>query len=99
MTFLIVDKILLRESFDSFISENYKDKSSFKISTSGSTGTTFVVFQDKNKKYRNTADTIYFCERAGYKLGQKLFYIRAWGDILKKNRLTSFFQNIRTELI
>ena len=94
--FPIVNKLLLRESIDEFISENYKNKPSFEVSTSGSTGTPFLVFQDKNKKYRNTADTIYFGEKAGYKLGHKLFYIRAWGSLLKKNRLASFLQNIRT---
>jgi phenylacetate-CoA ligase len=96
LDFPIVNKLILRERLDDFISVNYKDKPNFEVSTSGSTGTPLVVFQDLNKKERNTADTLYFGEKAGYKIGHKLFYIRAWGGLLTKNRLTSFFQNVKT---
>lgn len=94
--FPIVNKLILRENLDRFISTKYKDKPSFEVSTSGSTGTPLVVFQDINKKHRNTADTLYFSEKAGYKIGHKLFYIRAWGKILNKSFLTSFLQNVKT---
>lgn len=93
--FPVVNKVQLREFVDDFISEKFKDKKSFQVSTSGSTGTPFVVYQDKNKKIRNTADTIYFSEKAGYKIGQKLFYIRAWSKLIKKSNLATFLQNIR----
>lgn len=93
--FPIVNKILLRESLDSFVSEKFKGKPKFQVSTSGSTGTPFVVFQDKNKKFRNTADTIYFSDKAGYKIGHKLFYIRAWNKIISKNKIAVFLQNVR----
>ncbi|WP_170063969.1 phenylacetate--CoA ligase family protein [Jejuia pallidilutea] len=93
--FPIVDKMLLRESVNDFISNKFKDKSSYEVSTSGSTGTPFVVFQDKNKKNRNTADTLFFGEKAGYKIGHKLFYIRAWSKVISKSRLTTLLQNIR----
>ena len=92
--FPIVNKLVLRHSFDDFISKEYKNSTSFEVSTSGSTGTPFTVLQDKNKKYRNVADTIYFGEKAGYKLGHKLFYLRAWSSLIEKNRLIIFFQNI-----
>ncbi|WP_298345812.1 CoF synthetase [uncultured Algibacter sp.] len=94
--FPIVNKLILRESMNQFISENYRAKDSFEVSTSGSTGTPFLVLQDKNKKHRNTADTLYFGEKSGYRIGQKLFYIRAWGNLLTKSRLASFLQNIIT---
>lgn len=93
--FPIVNKVLLREFVDDFISEEFKDKKSYQVSTSGSTGTPFVVYQGKNKKLRNTADTIYFSEKAGYRIGHKLFYIRAWNKLIKKNKLATFLQNIR----
>lgn len=96
LDFPVVNKLILRESMEQFISDNYKQKDSFEVSTSGSTGTPFIVLQDKNKKYRNTADTLYFGEKAGYRIGQKLFYIRAWGNLLTKSRLASFLQNIVT---
>jgi phenylacetate-CoA ligase len=93
--FPIVNKLILRENLDSFLSTKYKDEPSFEVSTSGSTGTPLVVFQDINKKHRNTADTLYFSEKAGYRIGHKLYYIRAWGSLLKKGLLTSFMQNIK----
>nr|WP_321222495.1 CoF synthetase [uncultured Psychroserpens sp.] len=92
--FPVIDKLMLRNSLDDFIAKDYKNKKSFEASTSGSTGTPFVVFQDKNKKNRNAADTIYFGEQTGFKIGHKLYYIRAWGDIVKKAKLTSLLQNI-----
>lgn len=94
--FPVVDKLLLRNEIDSFISTRYKNKSGFEVSTSGSTGTPFIIIQDKNKKLRNTADTLYFNEKSGYKVGYKLYYIRAWGNLLKKNPLISFLQNTKT---
>ncbi|TYA71823.1 phenylacetate--CoA ligase family protein [Seonamhaeicola marinus] len=93
--FPVVSKTMIRNK-ENFISNEYINRRSFDISTSGSTGTPFTVLQDKNKKARNTADTIYFGEKAGYKLGYKLFYIRLWGGTLKKSKLVSFLQNIKT---
>jgi len=93
--FPIVDKILLRASINDFVSNKFKDKSSFEVSTSGSTGTPFIVYQNKNKKNRNTADTLFFGEKAGYKVGQRLFYIRAWSKLISKSRLVTFLENIK----
>ncbi|WP_143148069.1 CoF synthetase [Algibacter luteus] len=94
--FPIVNKLILRENLENFISVSYKNKPNFEVSTSGSTGTPLLVYQDINKKQRNTADTLYFGEKAGYKIGQKLFYFRAWGGILNKSVLASFLQNVKT---
>lgn len=93
--FPVVNKIILRSQLDRFISEKYKNKPNFKVSTSGSTGTPLVVFQDKNKRHRNTADTLYFGQKAGYEIGQKLFYMKAWSSLLKKSNLVAFLQNIK----
>lgn len=93
--FPVVDKLLLRNSMNDFISINFIDKKGFEVSTSGSTGTPFVVYQDKNKKTRNTADTIFFSEKAGYKIGYRLFYIRAWSKVISKSKLATYLQNIK----
>ena len=93
--FPVVDKVFIRQQFDNFVSKEYKGKPSFEVYTSGSTGTPFTVYLDKNKKYRNTADTIYFGKKAGYELGQKLFYIRDWNNVPSKSKLFSLIQNIR----
>ena len=94
--FPIVNKLILREQFDNFLSIKHKDKKSFEVSTSGSTGTPLLVLQDKRKKQRNRADTIYFSRKSGYIIGHKLYYIRAWGKLLKKRFFTCFLQNVKT---
>src|SRR5690606_23000950 len=62
--------------------------------TSGSTGTPFRLYHDKQKKLQNTADTLYFAKKAGFELGQKLIYLRHWDQYNSKNRLAAFVQNI-----
>ncbi|WP_298316356.1 CoF synthetase [uncultured Aquimarina sp.] len=92
--FPIINKEIVKNSYQEFLSETYKHKKHFSVSTSGSTGTSFTMLQDYNKKKRNTADIIYFSELAGYQLGHKLFYLRFWDMFKKKNKLASFLQNI-----
>ena len=89
--FPIVNKLILREQFDNFLSKKHNHKKSFEVSTSGSTGTPFLVRQDIIKKQRNRADTIYFSRKAGYNIGHKLFYMRAWGNLIKKKKNHLFF--------
>ncbi|WP_299311827.1 CoF synthetase [uncultured Aquimarina sp.] len=93
--FPIINKEIVKYSYQEFLSEIYKNKKYVSVSTSGSTGTSFTVFQDHNKKQRNTADIIYFSKLAGYELGHKLFYLRFWNMFKKKNKLESFIQNVR----
>ncbi len=92
--FKIIDKNILRSNINAFISNKYVNKRLYQVSTSGSTGGTLTVFQDKNKKYRNTADIMYFAHLAGYKMGHKLFYARHWGGLHKKSKFKSWIQNI-----
>ncbi len=94
--FPVVNKNIIRDNFEQFQSEGYKDKLNYEVLTSGSTGTPFKTFQDKNKKIRNTADTIYFAEKSGFKLGDQLIYIRLWGEQHKKSSFSSWIQNIVT---
>lgn len=62
--------------------------------TSGSTGTPFVTYQDANKKHRNAADTIFFADLAGFKIGERLYYFKIWSDLNKKSGLLQWQQNI-----
>lgn len=93
--FPVMDKSEIRNNFDAFISRDFLDKKTFKVVTSGSTGTPFTVLQNEGKRKRNGADTMYFAKRAGYKLGTKLFFMRVWGDKMGlKSRIANFARNI-----
>lgn len=92
--FPVVDKNFIRERADEFLSTDFNDSNRFKAVTSGSTGTPFKVFHDKNKKQRNSADTIYFAKRAGFNVGDKLVYLKIWSENNKKSKLLRLMQNI-----
>ncbi len=92
--FPVVNKELIKKNTTGFQSRRYSHKKQFSVATSGSTGASFIVQQDYNKRYRNVADILYFSELAGFQLGYRLFYLRFWSMFQKKNRLQSFFQNI-----
>ncbi|MCK6648617.1 MAG: CoF synthetase [Bacteroidia bacterium] len=92
--FPVIDKNIIRQNYDRFISRQFKKSDLIKTITSGSTGTPFVVYQNRDKKNRNSADTIYFAQNAGYNLGEKLFYFKIWSELNKKSRLIQIAQNI-----
>ncbi|MBQ4802010.1 phenylacetate--CoA ligase family protein [Aquimarina sp. MMG015] len=92
--FPVVNKEIVRSSYQKIQSQKHKNSKKIGVSTSGSTGASFTVYQDINKKARNTADIIYFSELCGFNIGYKLFYLRFWNMFKKKNKLASFFQNI-----
>lgn len=92
--FPVVDKALMRDNFETFRSNSYRDKKQHKVSTSGSTGNPFNIFHDKNKRARNTADTIYFAKKTGFNVGERLYYLRLWDKQYKKSDWLSWMQNI-----
>jgi phenylacetate-CoA ligase len=92
--FPVLNKFDLRKNFNELQSNvNYKNK--FEITSSGSTGTTSTTIQDKNKKDRNTADTIYFKQKAGFEVGHRIYYIRRWFEVHKKSKCSAWLQNIK----
>lgn len=94
--FPVIDKTLIRNNYDAFLSSKFNEAQRVSLVTSGSTGTPFKVYQDHNKKKRNSADTIYFAEKAGFTIGSKLVYLKIWSDYNKKKSLTKWMQNIQT---
>jgi phenylacetate-CoA ligase len=90
----VVNKNLIRSSSKKFFSGEFNDKQRIPMTTSGSTGTPFTVYQSKEKKYRNTADTIYFASLGGYKLGERLYYYKIWSDYNRKSTILRWMQNI-----
>lgn len=92
--FPVIDKNTILGNYEDFKSDQYKGSKLYKVSSSGSTGVPFGVFQDKNKKNRNTADVIYFSKRAGGVFGDKFVIIKLWDHKNRKGSLLSFIQNI-----
>ncbi|UNY98402.1 CoF synthetase [Zhouia spongiae] len=92
--FKVIDKNIIRDSYNDFLSDKYHMKSLKQVYTSGSTGTPFKVYQDKNKRRRNAADNLFFAEKSGYKIGEKLYYIRHWDQYNKKGLLEFWLKNM-----
>ena len=92
--FPVINKNIVRENDNAFRSSNKKYSSKCCYYTSGSTGAPFSVHVNKSKRDRTTADTIYFGELAGYKLGDRLFYFKIWSQLNKKGKLLGLAQNI-----
>ena len=92
--FPVVNKNSIRREEARFLSSAFPTTDLLKTTTSGSTGTPFTVFLDKNKKARNTADTLYFASRTNYRLGDRLYYLKIWSASNRKSRLGAFAQNV-----
>ncbi|WP_282042960.1 CoF synthetase [Winogradskyella flava] len=91
--FPVIGKTTIQDNFESFQSSAFKDKPNFKVSTSGSTGVPFFLFQNKGKRQRNQADVIYFFDQAGYKVGNRLYELEVWRGHNQKGKLKSWLQN------
>ncbi|AWI24441.1 phenylacetate--CoA ligase family protein [Flavobacterium pallidum] len=92
--FRVMDKNFIRENSASFLSSAFEEHQRIAAVTSGSTGTPFKVFHDRNKKSRNSADTIYFASRAGFSVGEKLYYFKIWSALNHKSFSLRYMQNI-----
>ncbi|MCX8491158.1 MAG: hypothetical protein ORN54_08830 [Cyclobacteriaceae bacterium] len=92
--FPVLDKNSIRVKLDHLLSEEFTAKERIPAITSGSTGTPFKTFQSKEKNSRNTADTMFFANLAGYQLGNKLYYFKIWSEYNKKSKFRQYIQNI-----
>ena len=92
--FPVVDKNIIRGQRSAFLSGLYRKSNLTEMVTSGSTGTPFAVLQDKGKRLRNAADTIWWGQHAGYAIGTPLFYFRIWTSINRKSSLSTWLENI-----
>jgi phenylacetate-CoA ligase len=92
--FPVINKNIIRENSESFISADNNFNQAKSVVTSGSTGTPFSVKHDRRKRTRNTADTIYFGELAGFRIGQRLYYFKIWNKFNRKAKYLQFAQNV-----
>jgi phenylacetate-CoA ligase len=93
-SFPVVNKSIIKDNLNSFVTKGVDTSTLFRVVTSGSTGTPFGVYHDKSKKLRNTADTIFFGNLAGFEIGIKLNYLKIWTVVNRKSGFKSFLENI-----
>lgn len=94
--FPVVNKNIIKNNFEDFKSEKFNGEEVSPVTTSGSTGTPFTVLQDISKRNRNSADTVYFAKKAGYKIGDLVVFMKIWSKINKKSPLEKWMQNMWT---
>lgn len=97
--FPVVDKNIIRNNYNQFCAASFLNKKTKLVSTSGSTGANFSIHKNQNKILRNTADTIYFSKKAGFKIGNRLIYSRHWDEDLRKSKLKNWIINVQEEEI
>ena len=90
----VVSKKELRENKASHLSSLYEAENLISMSTSGSTGTPFSCLQDINKKKHVNAEVIYYSGKTGYKIGQRIIYIRSLVKKVAKSPIQQFLSNI-----
>ena len=92
--FPVIRKTIIQDDFERFQSSEFKDKPNFKVSTSGSTGVPFFLFQNSDKRTRNRADVIYFFNQSNFSVGNRLYELEVWRGHNKKGKLKSWLQNV-----
>jgi phenylacetate-CoA ligase len=91
--FPVIRKTIIQNDFELFQSSEFKDKDNFKVSTSGSTGVPFFLFQDQGKRNRNHADVIYFFNEGNFSVGNRLYELEVWRGHNVKGKLKAWIQN------
>ena len=92
--FPVINKSVIKENTDDFLSNQFQKDKLHKVTTSGSTGAPLTVWQDTGKRVRHQAENIYFSELAEYSLGSRLYYLRVWNSLNRKSMVKRLQQNI-----
>ncbi len=93
-SFPVINKNIIRENYEAFQSPEFLGATVLNLHTSGSTGTPFIVRQDRNKRNRVYAEMMYFWGKAGYQIGERYVFFRVWTSANRKSRLTAWARNI-----
>ena len=93
-SFPVINKNVINKNSSHFQSSLFTHKKIKTVTTSGSTGALLTITQNPDKNNRNIADNLYFSKKAGFKIGNKLYYLRHWNAYFKKNKWALLFQNI-----
>ena len=92
--FPVINKQIIKDNFDDIFVKKYNINKLHKMSTSGSTGTPFTVYQNKEKRNRVLAEVLFYGKITDYYFGQKEMYCRSWTKKNKKTLLKQKLQNI-----
>lgn len=90
----VVNKFIIKSNYDSFISRLFDKETLIKMSTSGSTGTPFVSYQDIGKKKSVNAETLFYNGQIGFHIGRRIIYLRSVVSETQKSSFQQFAQNI-----
>lgn len=91
--FPLINKNIIKENQDKILNKKYSKEKLFQMSTSGSTGTPFTCYQNYEKKRKVNAEIIHYSEKAGYKIGNNLVYLRSLSNRSKKPYYKQLMQN------
>jgi phenylacetate-CoA ligase len=89
----IINSKLVKADRAAFESSSYRGARLHRIETSGSTGVPLTLDQDQTKRARAIADLLYFNDLGGYRVGDRLMWLRSW-RYFPKSRLWRAARNI-----
>ena len=92
--FPIVNKQIIKDNYNDIFVKKYDKSKLHKMSTSGSTGTPFTVYQNIEKRNSVLAEVLFFGKKAGFYFGEKQLFSRIWVSSIKKSSLMRFLQNM-----
>lgn len=90
----VVNKSIIKAAQEQFMARSMVGTNLHKETTSGSTGTPFMVLQNAGKRLRASADSLYFSKLAGFNLGTRLYYVRVWNHLNKKSWSQTWMKNV-----
>lgn len=90
----VVNKAILKEGGDKYLSSKFEKENLITMSTSGSTGTPFTCYQDFGKKKHVNAEVLFYNGMIDYKIGGRIIYFRSVVNEVAKSPLQQFMQNI-----
>ncbi|WP_166626734.1 hypothetical protein [Jeotgalicoccus sp. S0W5] len=88
-TFPIINKQIIQDNLNDFISNDYDKDELIKTTTSGSYGTPSTFYRNKDKKINQITDVLIFGRHNNYYFGVKHGFIRG----IKKSKKSLFIQN------
>lgn len=96
-SFPVINKSEILANMESMFSNEFKNKKNIldTKSTSGSVGSPFKMYLNKDKVLRNIADLLFFYKIGNYNIGDRFYYMRIWTEMNKKSKMELIKENFR----